>query len=116
SVSERIFDVPVCTLPKLRVAGFGLRVPGGKTPVPVSATAKLGFDPFEVIERLPLKLPADEGVNVKVKVVLRPAFRVRGRVRPLRLKPGPVIVACEIVRVDPPELVSVCDKLLLLPT
>jgi len=70
SVSERIFDVPVCTLPKLRVAGFGLRVPGGKTPVPVSATAKLGFDPFEVIERLPLKLPADEALNVKVKVVL----------------------------------------------
>jgi hypothetical protein len=69
-VSMRLFELPVCTLPKPSVAGFGLSVPGGNTPVPVSGTEKLGLDPFEMIERFPLKLPADAGVNFNVKFAL----------------------------------------------
>jgi hypothetical protein len=69
-VSESVFEFPVCTLPKLRLAGFGLRGPGGRTPVPVNGTVRVGLDPLEVIERLPLKLPPDDGVNFSVKLVL----------------------------------------------
>jgi hypothetical protein len=42
--------------------------------------------------------------------------RVTGRVRPLREKPAPLAVACEIVTVALPVLVKVPDWLLLLPT
>jgi hypothetical protein len=35
---------------------------------------------------------------------------------PLKLNPVPVAAAAEIVRLDPPELVSVSDKLELLPS
>ena len=41
---------------------------------------------------------------------------VRGRFNPLTEKVAPVKFACEMVTVDPPVLVSVSDKLVLLPT
>lgn len=42
--------------------------------------------------------------------------RLTGRVGPLTVKPAPLGVACEIVTLDPPVLVTVSDVLLLLPT
>lgn len=115
-VSVRLFELPVCTLPKLRAAGLGLSVPGGKTPVPASATVRFGLDPLEVIDKLALTVPATDGVNFRVKLVLWPALRVSGRVSPVKLNPEPAVDACEMVRLDPPELVSVSDRLWLLPT
>ena len=43
-------------------------------------------------------------------------MRVTGNESPLREKPAPVRLACERVTGDPPVLVSVSDKLELLPT
>jgi len=41
---------------------------------------------------------------------------LRGKVKPLVEKAAPVKFACEIVTVDPPVLVRVSDKFVLLPT
>lgn len=64
---------------------------------------------------LPLAAPLAVGANTAVKDALCPAFRVRGRVRPLRLNPLPLAVAAEIVRAVPPELVRVPDSDFELP-
>ena len=55
-------------------------------------------------EMSPLTAPLVIGWNTTLKTVLCPAARVSGRVSPVMLKPLPVTVACEIVRLDPPEL------------
>ncbi len=83
----------------------------GVVPVPESTMVRFGFEAFEVTVRLPLAAPLALGLKVTVNEVLWPAERVRGKDRPLRLNPAPVAVAAEIVRLDPPELVSVSDRL-----
>ncbi len=77
---------------------------------------KLGFVPLEVMLTLPLAAPLVVGEKSTVNEVLWPAFNVKGKVSPLRLNPLPLAVAAEMVRLDPPELVSVSDKLELLAT
>ncbi len=77
---------------------------------------KLGFEAFEVMLTLPLVPPLVVGAKSTVNDVLWPAVKVKGKERPLSLNPEPLAVAAEIVRLDPPELVSVSDKLVLLPT
>ena len=71
---------------------------------------------MEVILTLPLAEPLVVGEKSTVKDVLWPAFRVKGNASPLKLNPVPPALAAEIVRLDPPELVRVSDKLVLLPT
>jgi len=66
--------------------------------------------PLEVTLILPLAAPLAVGANSTVNDVLCPAFNVTGTVRPLRLNPLPLAVAAEMVRVDPPELVSVPES------
>jgi hypothetical protein len=60
-----------------------------------------------VNDALPETLPAAVGAKVAVKVALFPGFKLAGRATPLRLKPVPDGVACEIVTAALPELVSV---------
>jgi hypothetical protein len=76
----------------------------------------LKLEAVEVILTLPLAEPLVVGEKSTVKEVLWPAFNVKGKASPLKLKPLPVAVAAEIVRLDPPVLVKVSDKLPLLPT
>jgi hypothetical protein len=77
---------------------------------------KLGFEPLEVMLMLPLVAPLAVGLKSTVKDVLWPAVNVTGRVSPLKLNPLPLAAAAEIVRLVPPVLLSVSDKLVLLPT
>jgi hypothetical protein len=114
NVSERFVLLPTCTLPNARLLGFGLNVPC-VTPVPESGMFRFGFEPFDVIATLPLAEPLPAGLKVTVNDVLCPAFKVKGKVRPLKLYPDPLALAAEIVRLDPPVLVSVSDKLEFLP-
>lgn len=88
----------------------------GVTPVPESGMLRLGFAPFEVMLTLPLAAPLAVGANSTVKDVLCPAFSVTGTVSPLRLKPLPLALAAEMVRVVPPEFVSVSESDFELPT
>lgn len=59
---------------------------------------------------MPLKLPADCGANVTLKVTLCPAPRVAGSVIPETLKPVPVAATPVICALAPPVflIVSVC--------
>ena len=77
---------------------------------------KLGFEPLEVMLMLPLVAPLAVGLKSTVKEVLWPAVNVTGRDSPVKLNPVPLASPAEIVRLDPPVLVSVSDKLELLPT
>jgi len=94
---------------------FAVRVPC-VTPVPESGMLKLESEPLEVKLTLPLAAPLAVGLKSTVKDVLWPAVNVTGRVSPLKLNPVPLAAAAEIVRLDPPVLLSVSDKLALLPT
>jgi hypothetical protein len=68
-VSDNVWLLPTCTLPKLRLAAVAVSAPGA-TPVPDSEMARFGFDALLVMERLPLADPAVVGVNVTLKVAL----------------------------------------------
>jgi len=71
---------------------------------------------LEVMLRLLLAAPPVVGEKSTVNEVLWPAVNVKGKDRPLRLNPAPLAVAAEIVRLVPPVLVRVSDRLVLLPT
>jgi hypothetical protein len=77
---------------------------------------RLGFEPLEVMLRLPLAAPLAVGEKSTVNDVLWPAVNVTGRDSPLKLNPVPLAAAAEMVRLVPPVLVNVSDKLVLLPT
>ena len=68
-VSDRVWLLPTCTLPKLRLVAVAVSDPG-VTPVPESGTVKVGFDALLVTERLPPADPPAVGVNVTLKVAL----------------------------------------------
>src|SRR5208282_3167953 len=106
SVSLSDFELPSCTLPNARLVGFAVSVPC-VTPVPESAMLKLESDPLDVIVTLPLAAPLAVGANTTLNVVLCPAVSVKGNVSPLKLNPVPLADAAEIVRLDPPVLLSV---------
>ena len=72
--------------------------------------------PLEVMLTLPLADAARVGAKGTVNDVLWPAVKVKGKDRPLILNPVPLAVAAEIVRLDPPELVSVSLNDFELPT
>lgn len=56
---------------------------------------------------LPMTVPVAFGAKVTLKVVLWPAARVSGKVRPLMLKPVPVTVSHVIFKLELPVLVRV---------
>ena len=90
TVSDRDCLFPTVTLPKLRLVGLAPSVPG-VTPVPDKGMVRVGFEALDVMVRLPLALPADDGPNETLKVVLCPAVSVTGVVIPLKLNPEPLI-------------------------
>jgi len=114
-VSDKLVLLPTWTLPNARVVGFAASTPC-VMPVPESGRLKLGFEPVEVMLKMPLAEPVVVGEKSTVNDVLWPAVRVNGKDSPLKLNPVPLAVADEIVRLVPPVLVSVSDKLVLLPT
>jgi hypothetical protein len=69
SVSESVWLLPTCTLPKLRLLAVAVSDPG-VAPVPESGTANVGFEALLVIDRLPLADPPFVGVKVTLKLVL----------------------------------------------
>jgi hypothetical protein len=103
--------VPTVTLPTPIVLGLTLSCPC-VDPVaePLREMVRFVLEAFEAIATLPVKLPADCGANVTVKVVLCPGVSVTGALNPEMLKPVPETVPCEIVAFKPPVFctVSVC--------
>jgi hypothetical protein len=69
SFSVSVDVLPVVTFPKPRLVGLAaswLDV----APVPDRGTEKLGFDPLELIARVPVTFPAVCGANDALKVTL----------------------------------------------
>ena len=96
-------------------AGEIVNCPGLALPEPESDMPKMASEAFDVTVSVPLTVPLKVGAKVIVHVRLCPAARLDGTANPLRLNPVPVIAACEIVTLEPPEFVSVTDCVWLLP-
>jgi hypothetical protein len=82
-------DVPVVTLPKLRLVGLMPRVRVAAIPVPARATEVAEVGALLTIEMLPDAAPTNVGRKAAVIVVCCPAFKFKGKVKPLMLKPEP---------------------------
>ena len=95
---------PTTTLPTA-TGELTLSVPAA--PLPFSGIVKLGFDASDVMETLPLKLPADDGVKVTLNDVLCPGVKVSGVLIPTTLNPVPLAVAAEIAAFTPPVFFTV---------
>jgi hypothetical protein len=105
-VAVRVLLVPTVTLPKAKAVALEVNRPP-EMPVPDRAMVRAGlFEAFETIAIPPLVLPTTFGVKRTLKVTLCPLFRLKGRLKPLKLKPAPVTVACETVTVEFPEFVN----------
>ena len=100
--------MPVVTLPKLRLVGLALSAPG-VTPVPDTAIAKDGLEPFDVIATVPLMLPLAFGANVTVNVVLCDPPRLSGVDIPL-------IVNALLSTTDTPEIDTLEESPLVIVT
>ena len=114
TVSDTDFLFPTVTVPKLMLLGSAPKPPG-EVPVPDRGMVRVGFEALDVIAMLPLALPAEDGLNKTVKVVLCPADKVSGAVIPSRVNP-PLTVIWEIVTLVPPTLVTVSERDVFLPT
>ena len=104
-VAVRVLLVPTVTLPKAKAVALEVNRPA-EMPVPDRAMVTGLFEAFETIAIPPLVLPTTFGVKRTLKVTLCPLFRIKGRLKPLKLNPAPVIAACEIVTVEFPEFVN----------
>jgi len=82
-------DVPVVTLPKLRLVGLMLSVRVAAIPVPLRLTEVGEVGALLTIEMLPVAGPATVGRKAVVIVVCCPAFKFKGNVKPLMLKLAP---------------------------
>ncbi len=102
--------VPSTTLPAATVA-VAVSCPAVTVPVPVKGIVSEGLEPVEVTVTLPLALPAVTGAKVTLKVALCPAVSVAGVEIPVTEKPVPLLATFEIVRVEPPVLVTVSDNI-----
>ena len=68
-VSESVWLLPTCTLPKLRPVAVAVSAPG-VTPEPDSGMPRVGFDALLVMARLPGADPPVVGVKVTLNVTL----------------------------------------------
>jgi hypothetical protein len=69
SVSDAVWLLPVCTLPKLTLEGLAVSDPA-LTPVPDNETEREGFEALLEMLRLPLAAPLVCGAKATVKLVL----------------------------------------------
>jgi hypothetical protein len=106
-------DVPVVTLPKLKLVGLMPRVSVAAMPVPLRLTEVGELAALLTIERVPDAVPTDAGRKVTVTVACWPAFTLRGKEKPLTLKAEPDALIWLMFRVAVPLLVitSTWDKL-----
>jgi hypothetical protein len=104
-------DVPVSTLPKLKLFVLKERPKVAVTPLPVRAMVLGELGSLLTIEILPVAAPAELGENCALKAPLVPGLSEIGIVRAPVLKPEPVAVTCVIVRTEAPLLLiwMVCE-------
>ena len=84
--------------------------------MPERATPIEASEAFEISESIALADPATVGAKITDMLMLVPAASVYGKEMPLMLKPEPLMLAVEIVTLDPPEFDRVNACVWLLPT
>jgi len=109
-------DVPVVTLPKLRLVGLTLKVRVAAIPAPLRLTEVGEVGALLIIEILPDAGPTDVGRKATVIVVCCPAFTFNGRVNPLVVKAEPDSVIWLIVKVAVPVFLMIKTWDDVLPT
>lgn len=85
-VSESVWLLPSCTVPKSRLVGFAPSAPTVVTPVPESVSMVGLVEASLVIEAVALNAPAALGLKTKLSVEFCPAAMVTGRLGPLMEK------------------------------
>lgn len=114
-VEEREAVLLTLTLPKEREAGLAPRRRVGATPVPLRGMERRELEALLTREREPEAAAAEAGAKRILKVRLWLAAMAAGRVRPEMLKPEPERLACEMVMLEEPVLVSLMVWELLVP-
>ncbi len=117
-VTLRVALWPTETSPKSMPAGLRLSCPSASTTIPVPVSERLVGELSALLgkETLPVTVPATEGANPAKKEAELPFVRVKGKVRPERLKPEPVMVGWVTVTSPVPVFFSVMICELLSPT
>ena len=105
--SDWVLVTPTATLAKLTLDGTTEIC--GCTPVPVNTIAAGELVAVLTTLRLPVTLPVVVGAKLTLSLRLWPSARVTAPVKPLTVKPAPVIEACEMVTPPVPLFVSVVD-------
>jgi hypothetical protein len=116
SVTACVPLLPMVTLPKLNAVGLAESCRTWDTPVPESMTLRGEFGALLTSVRAPVVLLAEAGVKLTVKTAELPGTSVRGKVTPLNAKPVPLTVACVMLRLALPGLLTVTDWVLVMPT
>ncbi len=106
-VEARVWFCPIVTLPKLSDAGLAPRVPEAFVPTPETGTVSVASEALEASVRFPFEVPEVVGENCTLKFAACPAASVAGAVMPVRVYPAPLMLACEIVRLALPVLVTI---------
>jgi hypothetical protein len=107
-------DVPVVTLPKLRLAGLTARAYVAAIPEPVRVTGMAEVDALLTMEMVPETAPTAAGRKLAVIVARCPALTFKGSENPLKANAvEPVAVTCVMLKAADPELVTIntCDSL-----
>jgi hypothetical protein len=116
NVTVWLLLLPTVTFPKLNLVGLVESCIVAGTPVPLSAMLVGELGALLMSETMPVTPPATAGAKASVKFDLCPGLRVRGRAKPLVVKPLPETAACEIVRLPVPEFAKVMVCVFLVPT
>ena len=110
-VSDWLAVPLIGTLPKFRLESLVLSTPAAAA-FATSGMLRVELEALLLTDRVPLATLPDGGVKVTLKVVLWPASSATGSVRPVKLKPVPDRLAWVMVRLEPPELVKVSERVL----
>ena|ERR1700730_7304975 len=105
-VAVRVLLVPTVTLPNFKSVALGVSWPA-EMPVPERGIVRFGFEAFESTLIPPLALPSAFGLKPTLKVTLSPLSRLKGSVNPVKRNAAPVMLACEMVTMESPELVNI---------
>ena len=84
--------------------------------MPDSDTLRLGSEASDTKLSEPFAVPLSVGAKATENVTLCPGDSVSGATNPLKLNPVPLALTCEIVILEPPELVNDSYCVWLLPT
>ncbi len=107
--------LPTLTLPKFRLAVLRPRVLVEATPVPLSGMLIDGVGELLAMVMEPEAAPAEVGAKTALKVAFLPAAMVTGALMPVKLKPAPVTLTEEMVKLPEPPLEMVMVWELLVP-